>query len=590
MTKKDVAKTHVATVWYLAPFSSAQIQEFANKWYEQHESDPKLAPARAIGFVNAVNENSGTKRLARVPYLVTLMALIHRKATRLPHGRTDLYDRIATAYLESIDVTRDLDQLPYSLPQKKRWLAEVGFQMQLRRTTEQRSARAKSADILATTAEVSRWLSKAMNESGGEDPDEEAKVVLDYFASRSGLLVPRGEGLFAFMHLSLQEYFTACYLEPRLTSSRFAKTRKSAPSDRELRRWANQNEWLEAFVLLFEELARKNASDTEEFFDFLFNARFKYDARDGQGIAARLLAEIVTDPFVVMSANTRRRGRNMAWRWAFQNAFEPDEIGRAGDNTTAIAPLLLAEFKGDLRAAWDAAGFSAKDLRECPPTLSLAGCTGMVDLRPLSALTQLRSLSLSGCGKIVDLLPLSKLRRLKSLGLEQCAEVSDLGPLGSLKQLEILDLAGCERVANLSPISGLTKIERLHLATCGSFDALRPLSSLRSLKSIAIDRVTVPINFAHLERCDVLQELLIEVSLSPQDVSPLARLKALAMLHLHHTQTEVDFTPFVKSNIRHICLAGSEPKKPPQELVDRGVFDSGPATVRRRKARVTKST
>jgi len=97
ITPENLKNDSVADVVYLAPFTSHQIREFATKWYDRHESDPNLAPERAEAFVKAINDNAGTKRLAPVPYLLTLMALIHRKAASLPHGRTDLYDRIRAA-------------------------------------------------------------------------------------------------------------------------------------------------------------------------------------------------------------------------------------------------------------------------------------------------------------------------------------------------------------------------------------------------------------------------------------------------------------------------------------------------------------
>lgn len=53
----------IACVCYLAPFSAAQIAEFADKWYGQHELDKSTASARSATFVSAINKNTGTKRL-----------------------------------------------------------------------------------------------------------------------------------------------------------------------------------------------------------------------------------------------------------------------------------------------------------------------------------------------------------------------------------------------------------------------------------------------------------------------------------------------------------------------------------------------
>lgn len=146
--KKKSVRIAVTSLLFLAPFDDVQIHKFAANWYAQHERESEIVQQSAVEFVTAIQANEGTQRLARIPYLLTLMALIHHKNARLPHGRTELYDRIATAYLESIDVRRQLDQLPYSLAQKKRWLAEVAYRMQLRRSKSRQED--NQGDILAS--------------------------------------------------------------------------------------------------------------------------------------------------------------------------------------------------------------------------------------------------------------------------------------------------------------------------------------------------------------------------------------------------------------------------------------------------------
>ena len=128
-SRSDEAR--MAVVQYLAPFDDDQILEFARKWYSQHTSSAEESERSADEFAAAVAQNEGTERLARRPYLLTLMTLIHHKSASLPHARVDLYNRIADAYLEQIDVRRHLDHLPYSLVQKKLWLPEVASRIQV---------------------------------------------------------------------------------------------------------------------------------------------------------------------------------------------------------------------------------------------------------------------------------------------------------------------------------------------------------------------------------------------------------------------------------------------------------------------------
>ena len=450
-----------AALLYLAPFNDQQIGTFSMNWYTQHEKDSALVENSAQEFVRAIQGNDGTQRLARIPFLLTLMALIHHKNARLPHGRTELYERIATAYLESIDVRRKLDQLPYSLAQKKRWLADVAFQMQLRRAKS--GYRAGQGDILATKTEVRKWLRSAMAESGTGDLKDESETLLNYFAERSGLLLPRGDGKFGFMHLSLQEYFAACFLEPRLTASRFSSGgHKVQPSDEELKTWANSEAWSEAFLLLFELVSEKSTAETEGFLDHLFMDRLEQDQSAHEATAAGLLAELSTDPFVLLSADTRRRMRQKCWRWTFylDHRVARNRITDSLDPyENKVVRSLVRESKGDLEKAWKAASIGRAELAKVE-SLDLSGCTDLLDLRPIGNLRALKHLSLDHCNALNDLTPLSPLSNLKTLTLEGCPNVVTIEAIRELKQLEMLVLGA---PVDLSPLANVDSLADLHL-------------------------------------------------------------------------------------------------------------------------------
>jgi internalin A len=439
--KSKIVRSKVADVLYLAPFNDDQISEFSRNWHVQHEPDKSLVPQNTSAFVSAVKENEGTQRLARIPYLLTLMALIHHKSATLPHGRTELYDRIAAAYLESIDLKRQLDQLPYSLSQKKRWLAFIAYQMQLRRGAAKGRSQ-KPTQILATRADIRKWLHVAMKESSTSVGDSEVNALIEYFAARSGLLLPRGEGMFAFMHLSLQEYFAACFLEPRLTASRFAPNSHSVqPSDGQLRTWANDQSWREAYVLLFELLSQKSVSETEGFLNHIFEGAIDDDANGTLAVAYGLLAEICTDPFVTLGAETRRRYLQKVWRWLLARPYKREsDFGRS---TYGVLRALVRDSKGNIQDAWRSASVSKVDLKRAE-ILDLGGCRTLEDLSHLEQLPNLRQLDLSGCSLVKR--GWNVLRRLK--------------------KLERLDLTGCSPAPeDLLHISGHPSLRALTVTT-----------------------------------------------------------------------------------------------------------------------------
>ena len=123
---------------YIAPFDDPRIAAFARNWYHQRDAASQRAAANANHLIRAVHADDSILRLSRVPNLLTMMALIHRIEATLPHGRALLYERIAEAYLESIDKFRGIDSSPHDLPRKKkleRRIPDVGLRLRLIRPT-----------------------------------------------------------------------------------------------------------------------------------------------------------------------------------------------------------------------------------------------------------------------------------------------------------------------------------------------------------------------------------------------------------------------------------------------------------------------
>ena len=209
---------------YLAPFDDSRIVAFARNWYRRREAAPQRARANAYHLTQAVHADRSILRLARVPNLLTMMALIHRIEATLPHGRALLYDRIAEAYLESIDKFRGIDSSPHDLPRKKIWLARVGLEMQRRRTS---GGHADGSEILVGYETVLGWLSEEMGRGNALPNVPSAREFLDIVGRRSGLFLPRGEGRYAFVHLSFQEYFAAVALAREVTRFRWARREAS---------------------------------------------------------------------------------------------------------------------------------------------------------------------------------------------------------------------------------------------------------------------------------------------------------------------------------------------------------------------------
>ncbi|NEP10574.1 MAG: leucine-rich repeat domain-containing protein [Symploca sp. SIO2C1] len=103
----------------------------------------------------------------------------------------------------------------------------------------------------------------------------------------------------------------------------------------------------------------------------------------------------------------------------------------------------------------------------------------IVDIRPLSGLTNLTYLSLSN-NQITDISPLSGLTNLTVLDLDD-NEITDISPLSGLTNLTVLRLADNE-IADISWLSGLTNLTVLDLAD----NEITDISQLSGLTNLTI--------------------------------------------------------------------------------------------------------
>ena len=396
---------------FIAPFDDLRIQAFAHRWYAQRVAGKTRAAAQAQDLVRAIHEDQAILRLARVPNLLTMMALIHRIEATLPHGRALLYDRISEAYLESIDKYRGIHSGAVDLPHKKLWLSRVGYELQKRRT---HSRRHNESELLASTTDVIGWLEDAMKHSGPASSVHSAAEFLDFVRRRSGLLLPRGDDQYAFIHLSFQEYFAAVALDREVTGIDWALNQptKLCITNETVSSWSRRTSWRETFVFLFEMLSPKKDWHYElqrRIFGDHFASFESENKPPGLSNLAVLLARLLANP---------------------QSGFHESHD--------------LAAIRACIRAALN---LPSTDLTVDPSSGILAVLFGRDQSRNSFVMDIL-------IGEAISLE--SKNIRLGG------AQISDFAPLRRVGTLERLDLANT-RLSDVTPISGIRSLRRLDL-------------------------------------------------------------------------------------------------------------------------------
>ncbi len=409
---------------YLAPFDDARIRQFATNWYVSRASGSE-AKRRSDVLVHAVFRDPSTTSLARVPFLLTLMATVHRNNITLPNGRALLYKLIAEAYVQKRVEAAGLPQRGFPPQQQWACLARVGVELQLRRSAPGRAER--DTFLYASPTDVREWLMGVLNRDAGRTSD-----FLEHLGRRTGLFLPRNEERYTFIHLSFMEFFAAWWLRQEVTSvawmrEQWDKVPEPARQD-SLRRYAVDPCWLVPLVMLCELLADEGRRDHLE--DCLFPALFGSDfceVATGSPEDARrgiLLARLVIDPHagwntagwddplklraleVCCQAEIARQQHEQQHLWLYAPEITRILLTIEEEHSSRIVTALAD--------AAEAAGLQALTLDD----------TGLTDLSPLGRLTSLRSLFLNRTA-VADLRPLEGLSELRSLHVRRTKVTSD---------------------------------------------------------------------------------------------------------------------------------------------------------------------
>ncbi len=203
---------------YIRRFSDDDIKRFAAGWYRAVRTQKvrarldlsdegqkralleaeRGAAHEAQQLTTTLFANASLYRLARNPLILSLIALVHYRRTRLPQGRAKLYKECLEILLDVWD-SRDKD-IQISGPSynaKETILREIAYYFHTGKITE--------AGREALEAIIEPLIPQLNCPIG---PAETLKQIEE----RSGILVSRAIGRYVFAHRTLQEYLTATKL------------------------------------------------------------------------------------------------------------------------------------------------------------------------------------------------------------------------------------------------------------------------------------------------------------------------------------------------------------------------------------------
>ena len=188
------------------PLADDDIREFVQKWYRARAKDPLAQRERAEHLTKTIMAEPRIKALAANPLMLTIIALVHRIEAELPNERVKLYEKCITALLETREKTKGL-----KIDERMKPLLErLAYWMHTNPDITSQTREVLEGEL---KAQLSAWLAEEDLRLSRRAAWKLAKDFLTVTKARTGVLVERGEGVYAFAHPTFQEYLAAIYIK-----------------------------------------------------------------------------------------------------------------------------------------------------------------------------------------------------------------------------------------------------------------------------------------------------------------------------------------------------------------------------------------
>ena len=194
----------VRAIVEVQPFTFADVKQFVQSWYRQHEIKSRLgrntpavqreASEKANDLITRISHNAPLSAMAVNPLLLTMIATVHRFRGALPGSRLELYAEICDVLLGRRADAKGLTAA-LTVNQQKSVLQTLALGLMEQKTRE--------FNLPLGSQLIQAKLAAVVG------PNTDGEAFIKQAEDLSGLLVERERGQYEFAHKSLQEYLAA---------------------------------------------------------------------------------------------------------------------------------------------------------------------------------------------------------------------------------------------------------------------------------------------------------------------------------------------------------------------------------------------
>ncbi|NET31537.1 MAG: hypothetical protein F6K19_05995 [Cyanothece sp. SIO1E1] len=216
--KRDFFRTDEYPHYELQLFDDKKIDTFIEHWYNSRFELESERERRKNSLRKALQDQPRIQQLARNPLLLTIIALIHRYQAKLPKERYKLYDKAVETLLTTWDSQKELSNhevLEYlELDDLRRLMERLAYWIHCQGGTGDTEG-GTLIDRDELISHLTQYI-REMKQIERHQAKAEAKRFLEQIVrERAGLLSLQGQGRYAFVHKTFQEYLTAMEIRDR---------------------------------------------------------------------------------------------------------------------------------------------------------------------------------------------------------------------------------------------------------------------------------------------------------------------------------------------------------------------------------------